>query len=168
MTKKRQSFSLLPRSILMGCVMMLSAALTAHADDLQDCLTVHMLNGSKVIYVLDDQPTVNFADGKLHVESNAVSDEHDMTDVAKFTFDKTSSATLIDAGDRLISVRGTTVRLEGFVPGTAVILTDMHGRNIASATVSIHGTASVSIADIPAGVYVVSTSEGKSFKLFKK
>ncbi len=139
------------------------------ADELKDGLIVHLHNGKTVKYILEQTPVVTFVEDKLHIESTAVKDDHKLSDVDKFTFDKVSTSLEdLTAGDYLISVTDNRVLLQGFTPGSSVTLTDVQGRTVTRATVSTTGEATVDMAELVAGVYVVATADGKTFRVLKK
>lgn len=164
----KKSFSLLLRGSLLAASLAWLGTPAVQADELKDCLIVHLQSGSKVSYVLEDTPVVTFEGDKLHVQAAAVSDDHKLADVARFTFDKASGLGEIAAGDWRITVKDNLVVLEGFTPGSSAGIADMQGRVVASARIGDTGAASISVTDLPAGVYVVSTTDGKTFKLYKK
>ena len=168
MRNLKKSFSLLLRGSLLSASLAWFGPAALQADELKDCLIVHMQNGNKVSYVLEDTPVVTFEGDKLHVQAAAVSDDHILADVARFTFDKASGLGEIAAGDCRITVRNDLVVLEVLTPGSSAIIADMQGRLVASARIDDAGATSFSVAEFPAGVYVVSTTDGKTFKLYKK
>lgn len=163
-----KSLSMMFKGALLASACAFFATPTANADELKDHLVVHKQSGAKVYYVLEDTPVVTFNSNKLHVESKSVSDDHNLSDVDKFTFEKTTSLSEIAKGDQRITIKDNYVMLEGFTPGAVVTLNDMQGRVLVSTVVSDNGDATIYTTDIPTGVYVVSTSDGKTFKLYKK
>lgn len=163
-----KSFTRLVRGSLLAGVIAWCGAPALQAEELKDCLIVHMQNGNTVSYVLEDTPVVTFVGDKLHVEAAAVSDDHQLADVARFTFDKSTGLSEINAGDYRITVKDNQVMLQGFKAGAMATIADMQGRNVASTRISDSGEATMSMAELPAGVYIVSTTDGKTFKLYKK
>lgn len=157
------------RAFMLGAIAVCCAAPTVMADELKDGLIVHMHNGKTVKYILEQTPVVTFVGDKLHIESTVVKDDHKLSDVDKFTFDKVStSLDDLTAGDYLISVIDNHVLLQGFTPGSSVTLTDLQGRIVTRAVVATTGEATVDMTELVAGVYVVATTGGKTFKVLKK
>lgn len=148
--------------------MTMLAAPCALAEDLKDCLTVHLQSGSKATYVLEETPVVTFIGDNLHIESSTLSNDHKLNDVVKFTFDKTSGIEAVQAGDYRITVLAGIVRLEGFTPGANATVCDIQGRNMASAIVGANGDAEISLANLSNGIYILSTTDGKTLKIYKK
>ena len=82
MRNLKKSFSLLLRGSLLSASLAWFGPAALQADELKDCLIVHMQNGNKVSYVLEDTPVVTFEGDKLHVQAAAVSDDHILADVS--------------------------------------------------------------------------------------
>lgn len=168
MRNLRHPVSMLLRTAAIAILMLCGTWPTATADELQDCLIVHMHSGAKVSYVLETTPKVTFVADKLHVETTALSDDHTLADVSKFTFDKLSSLGSVTAGECRITVIDATVTIEGIAPQAVVTLADMQGRTLASASADSTGMARLSLATAPDGVYLISVTDGRTFKIFKK
>lgn len=66
-----------------------------------------------------------------------------------------------------VAVTATEVTLSGMKAAEHVAVYDINGRQVAAATADADGCAVVAIDNLGAGVYVVSTSGGKSFKFIK-
>lgn len=141
--------------------------LLAHAQNSDDVLTVHLTNGTHVTYILDDKPKVSFSEGLLNVNSQSVSDTHDMTVVERFTFGKSTGLDALKSDDKVISFHGDDLTLKGFATGSKVVVSDLQGRIITSVKVDANGNATVPTFDWTKGIYVVSTSDGKTLKIIK-
>ena len=142
---------------------------TSHAEA-TDCLVVNLNNGQKVCYVLAETPTATFQASNLHIESSTLTDDYDLASVSHFTFENCDPNSIIDinAGNRRITVTDTEVMLEGFTPGAHVSVTDIKGCTLASQTIDSNGLAVVKTASLATGVYIIATTDGKSFKIYKK
>lgn len=148
--------------------MVWSAVPQAAADDLKDCLIVHKHDGTRISYVLEDTPVVTFDAESMHIAAAAINDEHKIAEVEKFTFDKESALEAIRPGDYRITVTDREVLLEGFTPAATASITDMGGRVAQTVQIDTNGSATLTIAGYPTGVYIVSTTDGKTFKIIKK
>lgn len=138
------------------------------AEEFKDCLIVHLHGGSTVSYVLEDTPVVTFVGENLHVEADQLSDDHKLANVEKFTFDNVAALADVMANEYRITIQDNYVTIEGLTPNTGIQLADIQGRIIASCNADTEGNATLSLSHITAGVYIVSTTDGKSFKIFKK
>lgn len=141
---------------------------TVSAKELKDYLVVHMQDGSTVSYVLEDAPTVTFGGTSMHIESPSVSDVYEVADVNTFTFEKLAGISTVKSGERRITIRNQQVILEGFTPTAEVRLADVQGHMISHTTVNADKAATLSIDSLTPGVYVIYTTDGKTFKLIKK
>lgn len=156
------------KRFLFSSCLMLGVVSTMGAEELKDCLVVHMHSGATISYVLEERPIVTFSDTQMHIESAEVSDDHNVADVQMFTFEKSSSIGAVGAQEWRIIVKGELVLLEGLDSTVGVSLVDVQGRIVASAIVADDGSASLSLNKLETGVYVLSTTDGKSLKIFKK
>ncbi len=140
-----------------------------HAET-KEYLVVHLNNGGSVNYVLEQTPTVTFTPASLHVESATLSDDHTLSEVSHFTFEDLDLSALpcLTANDSRITVTDSQVKLEGFTPGASVNLADAQGIVYAGGVVDGNGTVILDISRVPNGVYIISTTDNKSFKIFKK
>ena len=66
-----------------------------------------------------------------------------------------------------VAVTATEVTLCGMKASEQVAVYDINGRQVAAATADVDGCAVVAIDNLGAGVHVISTSGGKSFKFIK-
>lgn len=139
----------------------------ATAQDLHEYLVVEQLNGVKTVYMLDEQPKVSFDDVTLKIECRELADEYPIDDVVRFTFDKLSMLSSVNEPVNVITVRGNDVKLAGFAPGLHVMISDIQGRVLFRTITDMQGETAFSIAGLGDGIYIVSTSGGKSFKIFK-
>ncbi len=145
------------------------AAPAAMAGELKDAVVVYMHDGSTAKYILEQTPIVTFVEDKLHVESSVVSCDHNLSDVDNFRFEQVDAAVESIAADEYrISVVDNTVLLQGFTPGSVASLTDIEGRTVARVTVGADGEASIALSNLATGVYIVSTTDGKTFKLLNQ
>ena len=158
---------LLKRAGILSSLALFMAPLV-QAEEFKDCLIVHLHGGSTVSYVLEDTPVVTFVGENLHVEANQLSDDHKLADVAKFTIDNVAALADVMANEYRITIQDNTVTIEGLTPNTGIQFADIQGRIIASCNADTDGNATLSLSHITAGVYIVSTTDGKSFKIFKK
>lgn len=136
----------------------------------QNCLVVNLHNGQKVCYALSSTPTATFKGTELHIESESLSDDHDLATVSHFTFENCDPISVVDitAGDKIITVTDHAVTLQGFTPGAEVTLSDIQGRIYEHRIISADGSTTISIDQLTPGVYILATTDGKSLKLYKK
>lgn len=136
----------------------------------QQFLTIIFQDGSKQSYTLNDRPKVTFDKTTLFVKAQEVENNFALKDVHKFVFTDTPE-TGISAVDgkvfRFSFTDGENVVLEGHAAGTAVRLYDTAGKAVRNTSADAEGRATVSLAGLQAGVYMINTADGKTYKVMK-
>lgn len=158
------------RRLVAATLLAVGASLSAMAAE-QNLLVLIFHDGHKQSYVLADRPKVTFEGSTLHVDASAVSDTYTVAEVNKFVFDKGDATAIapVSAGEtRLTLTDGVHATLEGLTPGTAVRVYDLSGHTFQSAAADADGKAHVSLSGLQGGVYVISTADGKSYKILKR
>lgn len=139
------------------------------AAEEQEALMVNLKNGTRVVYILAERPVATFATDKLHIESSALADDYAIADIANFKFDKVSSISGVETDDmRVCFIDGENLRLEGLRQGEIVTICDTKGCIMTKAKSSADGKITIQMSSLPYGVYIVSLSSGKTFKLLNK
>lgn len=145
------------------------AFIPAMAFAVDDALVVTYKNSQTFSYVLADRPNVTFDGTQLFIKSDVFDDTHSMADIKTFTFADLSEISDVAADERrIVFTDAASVTLEGFAAGTAVSVSDMSGRVVISSAVAADSTATIDISQLPAGVYVIATADGKSYKILKR
>lgn len=159
-----RSLRLLSAMLLLFCATLTTAAAEA------EMLIVIMQDGTQHSYVLTDKPKVTFDGTQMNINSAQLSDAYTISEVKKFVFaDDASAIAPVAAGEQRVTFTdGTNVVLEGLNAGTQVSLYDLAGHALATVKANGEGQATLSLETQAAGVYVVSVSGGKSFKLLKR
>lgn len=130
-----------------------------------------MTDGTKVAYVLETKPSVQFGETMLTIESPDISDSHSIAKIANFRFEPVQPTSGIQksATDlRNITVTDTEVRISGLQPGSTVTATDIQGRVLCTITTPDNGVASIPTERFTPGVYVIAASGFHSFKIHKR
>lgn len=132
-------------------------------------LMVNLKDGSSQYFMLIDEPVLTFDDYICHVESQQLSADFDMTaiDHAKVidfdpaSVDEIETSLIVDLSDPSV------VTIKGMHPGSHVALFNLSGILLLQTRADESGRADLRIADLSAGVYVV-TSKEITFKIYKK
>lgn len=157
-----------------GSVRHLALALTlagipASVLAVDDTLVVTYKDNHTFSYVLADRPTVTFDATQMFIKSDIIDDSHALADVKTFTFSDVSAISEISADERrIVFTDASTVTLQGFTAGTKISVSDIAGRFVLTTVVANDGTATLNISQLIAGVYVVATTDGKSYKISKR
>lgn len=143
--------------------------LSASATE-QHLLTIIFHDGHKCSYALVDRPKVTFDSNTLYVKAESMEDDFVLKDVNKFVFTTGTPTSIasVDANEyRFSFTDGENVVLEGHAAGTTVRLYDTAGKSVGTTKADSDGRATISLAGLPAGIYVISTADGTTYKVIK-
>lgn len=136
----------------------------------QNTLTVHQKDGQKLSFGFDEKPVVTFTDNELVVTSSGTEVRYPLSAVDKFTFnDKTTASEQIkeDVKKASITLDEYIVLLTGALPDISVSLVASDGKVLQSFRTDSDGSLQFSIADIPEGIYIIS-SNNINIKILKR
>lgn len=145
----------------------------AEEQEMVTNLIVDLKTGATEEFMLPEKPVLTFSTDECTITTPKLVVTYDMADVEKAYFaerpktvgvDNTSAETVsID-----LSVPETVI-VRGLKSGTGVVIYDISGRTVARAQADNEGTATLSTESMtPNTVYVVSISNIKNFKLYKR
>ena len=116
-----------------------------------------------------NKPEVTFQEANIIVTAPEIADTHKMVDVKQFLFSLPTSIEKVNAGEhRLTYTNNNAVRLEGFKAGSTVSVYDINGVLMAETIIDKDGSVVLSLDGMAAGLYVIATAEGKSYKIIKR
>lgn len=164
-----KSFQKCSRSLAVA-LMLAGSSLYANAVE-QTFLTIIFQDGTKQSYTLNDRPKVTFDKKTLFVKAQEVENSYELKNVNKFVFTPTSETGVskVAANEyRFTFTDGVNVVLEGHTSGTAVRVCDITGKTVVRTAADAEGRAVVSLEGLGNGIYVVSTADGKSYKVTKR
>ena len=149
--------------------MSVTCGMTAPVADAVFYFEVSMKDGSVLSFPFAEQPTLRVKGDHLVLTTTKEEVELPQGSVDRFTIDKRDGATGIeDVSQKTVMERvGNSVRFSQCKAGSEVAVYDRSGRKVVSEKVAADGTASVSLQELPQGVYIVK-SEGVTCKILKK
>lgn len=125
----------------------IAGVFTAWAEDVETCVIVEFKSGETLSLALSEKPKAQFEGNDLLLTSEKFEGRYATTDIKRFHFeDQSVGIKVIEAADNVS---------EG-------VIYDLDGRKVATYKGTIDSTT------LPAGVYVVKTQGGQSFKVTKK
>lgn len=139
-----------------------------------NALIIQFNDESQIAFILSEKPVVTVPDDKLSIRG-VVNKDYNRSDVAKFffesiTLDDTRIATRVESvGKDNISfyyVDGETVRITGLKDKTMVSVASLDGKMISSCRSDASGEVTISLGNLPKGVYVV-TFDKRSVKIIR-
>lgn len=133
-------------------------------------------NGEKASFAFASKPIIEVtADGLIVSSTSAAAVVYQFADVQKFYFEDDVVETGISQVDGAESAQRPmfkyadgVVSVSGLLAGSNLVVSSVNGSLLKAAKADCGGNASVDLSGQPAGVYVVSTGSGVSFKLLKK
>lgn len=138
-------------------------------------LRVNLKDGTTEHFNLPDQPTITFADAKMHVASGAMEGHYDLASLSHYDFVLGEPVTAAigavgadssSADFMLTFTDNANVTVSAASLGV-VTLFDMAGHQVAKAAAH-QGTAAVNIEHLAAGVYLVASDCHGAIKIIKK
>lgn len=136
----------------------------------QNTLNVHQKDGQTFSFGFDEKPVITFTDNELVLTSSGTEAWFQLVEIAKFTFDDEGTAVKgikDDTSNAAISLDEYSISLTGAKPETEVRLIASDGKVLKSYKTDRSGSAQFSIAELPAGTYIIS-SESLDVKIQKK
>ena len=136
----------------------------------QNTLTVHQKDGQQFSFGFSEKPVVSYTDNDLVIKSTKADVQYPLATVAKFTFDEVPTAVnglTEDVKKPTITLDEFVICISGAKADVEVRLISSDGKILQSCKTDKEGTAILSIADYPEGMYIIS-SENLSVKILKK
>lgn len=139
---------------------------SAGAHMVMDAMVVTMADGAKEYYAISESPQLTFPGSEIKIVTKEVEASFERANVADLRFmtllfdslDETDRTApyVFSYADRVVTAKGADVK--------AIELYDTEGRRAASAKAH-DGVATVSLADMPKGVYIVRITGHSSVKI---
>lgn len=145
----------------------------AEEQEMVTNLIVDLKTGASEEFMLPEKPVLTFSSDECTITTSQVVVTYDMADVEKAYFAERPKTVGVDnTAAETVSIDLSvpeTVIVRGLNAGTGVVIYDINGRTVARAQADSEGTATLSTESMtPNTVYVVSISNIKNFKLYKR
>ena len=132
-------------------------------------------NGQKATFAFTSKPEISVTDDGLTISSSTSSAvSYSFADVQKFYFEDDISTGIqqvegvASAPRPVFNYANGVVTVSGISAGERLDVVALSGSKVNTTKADAKGNASIDLGSAPAGVYVVSTNSGISFKLMKK
>ena len=153
-------------------ILILLGLLTAPATKAQSELVVQLADGSTTVYALSQQPVVAFEGDNLVITAGEAEATFARAEVEQFFFrpvgtgiGKVSSGGL----ERLVRFAAPDlIALSGISEDDTLRVVTVDGRMAAANIGRTAGTANISLAGLPTGIYIVQINQTNAIKIFKK
>ncbi len=132
-------------------------------------------NGKKASFAFADKPVIDVTSDGLTVSATGASEvSYSFADVQKFYFEDDIPTAIgqvkndVSAQRPVFAYAGGVVTVSGMTAGERLSVVTLDGSQVSATKADNGGNARVDLGSAPAGVYVVSTGSGVSFKILKK
>lgn len=148
-------------SLAMACM-----AIGANAES--NYMTVEKINGSKISFLLADNPVITYKDGNLVINKDEKT-TYSFDDIKNYHFtekNETGVESVSSVALRIVWIDDATIEVQNAQPGSVVALTAINGTVVATSKSDAEGKATVKMPN-NAGVYVLSAGN-QSFKIIRR
>ena len=156
--------------VLLSLVLLLCSSVGWAASGTYVALKIYCKSGADVIILLDERPKVIFDNNDLVIATQTRMVNYPAEEVLKFTYlDKDENPVYIDNVTRsgmVFSFDDGKLLVQHLDPNAAVTVCAVDGRILASGQSDAQGRVSLTLPEVPGGVYVVKTSS-VTFKVRK-
>ena len=139
-------------------------------DDLH-YLTIHQKDGTEASFGFSEKPVITYTDNDLIVKTATAPEMHyALVTLSKISFSETPTSVIPVSEKKQAPVfrfDGYNVEISGVKADAAIVVVATDGSIVINSKADSDGCASVSIAELPEGIYVVKT-DVISFKILKK
>ncbi len=155
-------------TILLFCVI----TLTAWSQEMAHVLIVELRDGTSAKFALTDKPVISHSGNDVLIKSDWLSATYSIDAVRKYRF-KEQDITGIEAAEAeeqftVVYTDGETVRIGGAGDKTRASVFAIDGRKVAAEVGNDGNMLSVSLINLPSGVYIVNVNGKQSFKVVRK
>lgn len=157
------------RAVAVLTLAVLSATPTtwAQTEKKQMCVVIHETDRTTA-FALETRPVVSFTETDVKLECNDIIVLYSLDRYLKMTIGEGTPATGIKTTDdepsTMFTVTGSTITAKGC---TSLALYTVDGKQLASTKADADGTATLSISQLTAGIYIININD-KSFKIIKR
>lgn len=133
-------------------------------------VVIHSYSGQEEVIALADAPRITYEGAEMHLNSASVSMQRQMTDVAKVTIEDRDISNVNEMLEHsmLFSYSDNVIECAGLTPGIAVSLYDTEGFSVANTVADANGSIRIDLNPMHAGIYLLSISNQKTYKIYKK
>ncbi len=157
-------FSKMPSGIALAAAMMLAA----QAISADNFLIVRFQDGTATSFNLTHRPNVTFDGGRMVIASEDMETSYDAARVKRFTFgdDTNEIAPVLTENEvRLTYTSPEAATLSGLKHGERVSLFSTDGIMLMTLSADESGVAELNLSSLSKGVFIISVSNGQSFKI---
>ena len=154
--------------VLLSLVLLLCSSVGWAASGTYVALKIHGKSGADVIILLDERPKVTFDNNDLVIATQTRVVNYPAEEVLKFTYldELPVHVDNVTQSGMVFSFDDNKLMVQHLDPNVAVTVCAVDGRILASGQSDAQGRVSLTLPEVPGGVYVVKTSS-VTFKVRK-
>ena len=148
--------------------MLLCASAVCSANN--SVLVVESVGGDKVTFSLSSMPQITFSNQTMLITTGSQVESFELANVAQYYFESETDGIQSVPREALL-VRyagGDEVVLQGLSPSARVTLYSADGRQRSVPVTYGDGSATLSLASLPQGVYILSANNSQTIKIYKR
>jgi hypothetical protein len=156
------------RKLIITIFLLVAATVTWAQSSPQ--LVVWQKNGEKVYIDLSEIPETTFKGDQLVIRGSKTSVQYPLSNILRYTYENVSSTGIeLQPSERMVSIskNGDSVTLRNLREGSTVTLYSSNGTLLEQRTINNAQPLTFSIAQRPAGVYIVKAGS-ETIKLMKQ
>ena len=139
---------------------------TMKAEDRE--LRVWKADGTVVTFNLDEMPVTTYSEGNLVIKTTKTTVTYPLEQVRKYTYSSVTDALSAPKLERAtLSKDGESLTFTGLKPQTLISIYNVSGQLVRNVKSRELGKTTVSVANLPVGVYVVKVN-GVTYKITKR
>lgn len=145
--------------------LLVALGFTATASAADDALNLTMKDGTVHSFLLAEKPVITMDNGKLNVATDNATATYNLYDVSRYSFGTPTAIKGVSTSDN-ISRNGDDI-LFGGVDAKKVTVCTLDGSRANATVASTANGTTVSLTNLPAGVYIVK-ADNVAIKINKK
>ena len=131
-------------------------------------LNVWKSDGTVVSFSLDEVPVTTYTDGNLVIKTTKTTVTYPLEQVKKYTYSSVTDALFAPKSESAtLSQDGEMLTFTGLKPQTHISVYNVSGQLVRTLKARSLGKTTVSVANLPVGVYVVKVN-GVTYKITKR
>lgn len=150
--------------------MLLCVSLLVFPAIAQNTLTIHQKDGKQFNFGFVESPTISYTDTDIVIKTSKTEVCYPLSAIAKFKFTECETGVFdIEDGVKtpVLSLESNNVNITGAKSNVTVSVIGIDGKIINTYKTDEEGCVTFSIAELPAGIYIIN-SENLTCKILKK
>ena len=127
-------------------------------------------DGNKVSFDLSSNPVITFTGQVMQINSTFLSQDFEITNVAKYFFENSSTSFKeLEQGELRISYSDRNqLSIDGLQQSSSIRLYSVDGKEIPGCISTSDDKVVVNLISLPKGIYIISANNSQNFKIYKR